>query len=80
MKININDFLVHKDLAISQYKKFGIDCLALYSATSVCPIIAVYKFVRDSLEKDSPDYIEITRRIKSVQEFYRYNKVIGLEE
>lgn len=58
----------HKKAVLEHFEKDGIDCLSLYSATSFCPIWAVYSFILE----DYPDNEEAKKRLKSAKEFYGF--------
>ena len=59
----------HKKAILEHFEKDGIDCLSLYSATSFCPIWAVYMFVLEEF----PDNEEIKKRIDSCSRFYGFS-------
>ena len=74
MKFKIGQYRkAHEKFVRERYFEAGIDSLALYSAVSSCPILAVYWFCR---EVDS-DNKELTRRIVGVKLFYG---VVEVEE
>lgn len=63
----------HEKFVRDSYFKEGIDCLALYSAVTSCPILAVYWFCRE-IDCDNE---KLTRRIEAVKLFYG---VLEIEE
>jgi hypothetical protein len=72
MKLNITPFRrAHKELVCKLYLEGGINNLALYCATSLCPVIAAYWFCREV----DPDNLELTKRIESVKLFYGITEV-----
>lgn len=72
VKIDVNEFRVHEPLILKQYDKDGIDCVSLYAATAMVPVIALYIYIREV--HPSP---EIDRRVASLIEFYDYKEIIG---
>ena len=74
MKINIDEFNVHKEYVEAQYLKSGVSSLSLYSSTSSCPILAVYYFALEICKEEDKELIG--KSIKSVIEFYGYDLII----
>lgn len=72
MKFKIGQYRqAHEKFVRERYFEAGIDSLALYSAVSFCPILAVYWFCR---EVDSNNK-ELTKRIENVKLFYGVTEV-----
>ena len=73
MKIDINEFRVHKKIIVEKYLESGIDYVSLYSAVAMVPVISLYCYLREEFPLDT----ELTTRINSLILFYGYTEVIG---
>lgn len=72
MKFKIGPYRqAHEKTVKERYVEDGIDSLALYSAVSFCPILAVYVYCSEI----DPTNLELTRRIESVKLFYGVTEV-----
>jgi cytochrome c biogenesis protein CcdA len=51
---------------LEAYEKDGINCLAMYCACAMVPVLAAYTFCAEKYPED----LELTKRIENVKIFY----------
>ena len=56
-----------KDVIIKYFTKHNVDKIAIYSATTFIPLVAIYTFILE----DIPEHRELCeRKLKELEEFY----------
>jgi hypothetical protein len=56
-----------KETILKYVSTHGVDKIAIYSATTFIPLVAIYTFILE----DMPEHIELCeRKLKELEEFY----------